>query len=341
MKIHLAAVLLLAVTAVRAAEAPQEQTFTDIQPGADVVNPQKLIPLVERGDVRAMNNIGLLWARGVGVPAADFNEAQRWWKEAARRGYAVSMNNLGLLYANGQGVKQDYAAARKWWEMAAERGNAWAMNSVGDLYEHGLGVQQSYGDALTWYRRAADAGDGLAMYNLGALYEGGRGVEENLKAAYDWFNRSADKGIASAMYSLGSMLSEGRGLPADKAEAQAWHTLAARYFTAEERETIVPTSAKPWLNDEAVVSAFCDQMSGVWLDPDDDLQRSRLQCRDGSSNETTPRRSTSELTEAFGGDVEADEIQAGRRQREEVPSVARSRCRLRAFRRNHAPSPRK
>ena len=48
-----------------------------------------------------------------------------------------------------------------------------------------------------------------------------------------------------------------------------------------------------------------------YLDPDDDLQRSRLQCRDGSSNETTPRRSTSELTEAFGGDVEADEIQAG------------------------------
>jgi TPR repeat protein len=237
LKIHLAAALLLAaVTGVQAAEAPQEQTFTEIQPGADVVNPDKLIPLVERGDVRAMNNIGLLWARGVGVPAADFNEAQRWWKEAARRGYAVSMNNLGLLYANGQGVKQDYAAALKWWEMAAERGNAWAMNSVGDLYEHGLGVPQSYGDALTWYRRAADAGDGLAMYNLGALYESGRGVDENLKAAYDWFNRSADKGIASAMYSLGTMLSEGRGLPADKAEAQAWYTLAARYFAAAERE---------------------------------------------------------------------------------------------------------
>ena len=112
MKIHFsAALLLLSQRAACGRGAPQEQTFTEIQPGADVVNPDKLIPLVERGDVRAMNNIGLLWARGIGVPAPDFNEALRWWKEAARRGYAVSMNNLGLLYANGQGVKQDYAEA--------------------------------------------------------------------------------------------------------------------------------------------------------------------------------------------------------------------------------------
>src|SRR5262245_51152495 len=115
--------LLLAASAF--AEQAQEQTFTEIEPGADVINPEKLIPLAERGDVRAMNNIGLLWARGIGVPAPDFNEALRWWKEAARRGYAVSMNNVGLLYANGQGVKQDYAEALKWWRMSAERGNAW------------------------------------------------------------------------------------------------------------------------------------------------------------------------------------------------------------------------
>ena len=237
MKIHVSALLLLAAAcAGYAADQPQEQTFTEIEPGADVVNPEKLIPLLDRGDVRAMNNLGLLWARGIGVPAPDFKEALRWWKEAARRGYAVSMNNVGLLYANGQGVEQDYAAALKWWQMSAERGNAWAMNSVGDLYEHGLGVQQSYAEALAWYRRAADAGDGLAMYNIGALYESGHGIDQDLKAAYDWYNRSADKGIASAMYSLGTMVEQARGLPADKAEAYAWLTLAARYFSAGERE---------------------------------------------------------------------------------------------------------
>lgn len=237
MKIHLTAVALLLVAGtVAGAEQRQEQTFTEIQPGADIVNPEKLIPLLERGDVRAMNNIGLLWARGVGVPAADFKEALRWWKEAARRGYAVSMNNIGLLYANGQGVKQDYSAALKWWQMSAERGNAWAMNSVGDSYERGLGVEQSYTQALDWYRRAAQAGDGLAMYNIAVLYESSHGVEENLKVAFDWYNRAADKGIASAMHSLGKMLEQGRGVPKDLAEAQAWLTVAARYFSPEDKQ---------------------------------------------------------------------------------------------------------
>jgi uncharacterized protein len=237
LKIYLSTVLMLLIAAVAsAADQGQEQTFTEIQPGADVVNPDKLIPLAERGDVRAMNNIGLLWARGIGVPAPDFSEALRWWKDAARRGYVVSMNNLGLLYANGQGVGQDYAEALKWWQLSAERGNAWAMNSVGDLYEHGLGVPQSYTEALSWYRRAAEAGDGLAMYNLGALYENGHGIEQSFKSAYDWYNRSADQGIASAMHSLGIMLETGRGLPADKAEAQAWLTLASRYFPPEDSQ---------------------------------------------------------------------------------------------------------
>jgi len=229
----LAAVLCAAVAA-RAQQ--QEPTFTEITPGSDLTDPEKLIPLLGQGDVRAMNNIGLLWARGVGVPAPDYAEALRWWKEAARRGYPVSMNNIGLLYAHGDGVPQDYKEALKWWQMAAERNSAWAMNSIGDLYENGLGVAQSYSEAFDWYRRAADAGDGLAMYNLGNLYEQGRGAEQSFKAAYDWYNRSADKGIACAMHNLGRMFAEGRGFPADKAEGHAWLTLASRYYTAEDRE---------------------------------------------------------------------------------------------------------
>jgi hypothetical protein len=214
----------------------QEPTFTEIVPGSDLTNPEKLIPLLERNDVRAMNNIGLLWARGVGVPAPNYQEALHWWKEAARRGYVVSMNNIGLLYAHGDGVAQDYKEALRWWRMAAERGNAWAMNSVGDLYENGQGVAQSYAEAIDWYQRAADAGDGLAMYNLGNLYEQGRGVERDFKAAHDWYDRAADKGNAGAMHSLGTMIAEGRGLSVDRAEGYAWLSVAQRYYTAEDKE---------------------------------------------------------------------------------------------------------
>jgi TPR repeat protein len=138
--VALAVLLGLALPAV----AQEDETFVEINPGDISADPDNLIAGAERGDVRALNNLGLLWARGVGVPAPDFKEAMRWWKEAAKRGYSLSMNNLGLLYANGHGVGQDYTQALKWWEMSAEQGDGWAMNSIGDLYENGQGVERDY-----------------------------------------------------------------------------------------------------------------------------------------------------------------------------------------------------
>jgi TPR repeat protein len=214
--------------------AQQPETFTQIRPGDVSVDPANLIAGAQQGDVRAINNLGLLWARGVGTEGPNFQEALRWWKEGARRGYSLSMNNLGLLYANGHGVKQSYEEAFKWWEMAAETGDAWAMNSIGDLYENGHGVAQSYDEALSWYQRAAEGGDGLAMYNLAHFHEQGLAGERNAKAAMDWYERAADGGVGVAMHRLGVMIAEGRGVPADPAEGHAWLSVAAKYFTGED-----------------------------------------------------------------------------------------------------------
>jgi len=229
---------------VLSAAAQQEETFVEIKAGDVSVDAANLIEGANRGDVRAINNLGLLWARGIGVPAPDFKEAMRWWKEAAKRGYPLAMNNLGLLYANGHGVEQDYAEAFKWWEMSAEYGNAWAMNSIGDLYENGLGVERDYAQALDWYQRAAEAGDGLAMYNLGSMYENGRGVEADFRAAMTWYERASDKGVGVAMSNLGSMIAAGRGVPSDLAEAHAWLTVAGAYFSPEDKTEAAHNAAE-------------------------------------------------------------------------------------------------
>ena len=217
------------------AAAQEDETFVEIKPGDVSTDPSNLIRGAEMGDVRALNNLGLLWARGVGVPAPNYQEAMRWWKEAAKRRYPLSMNNLGLLFANGNGVKQDYAQALKWWEMSAEEGDAWAMNSIGDLYENGLGVERDYAQARDWYERAAQGGDGLAMYNLGSMYENGRGVEPDPQRALTWYQLSTDKGVGVAMSNLGMMIGAGRGVPADPAEGYAWLTLASSYFSPEDQ----------------------------------------------------------------------------------------------------------
>jgi TPR repeat protein len=214
----------------------QEETFTDLTPGKDMLDPARLSELLRQNDVRAMNNIALLWAKGYDGKQS-FEEALKWWKEAAKRGYTVAMNNIGLLYANGHGVPQDYTEAFNWWHQSAFLGNAWAMNSVGDLYENGLGIPRNLMMAMTWYQSAAEQGEPMAMYNIGVLYEVGGGVTHDDAEALAWFRKSAVRGYASAMHSIGKMYADGRSVGTDPVEALAWYSVAdLRYPPDDARE---------------------------------------------------------------------------------------------------------
>ncbi|OUT76427.1 MAG: hypothetical protein CBB82_08570 [Betaproteobacteria bacterium TMED22] len=213
------------VSAEESSEA-RPDTFTDIESNKDMLDPYNLGLLVERGDVKAINNVGLLWATGHDGKQS-FEEAVKWWTEAANRGYPLAMNNLGLAYANGQGVDQDIKQAFDWWLKSAIGGNAWAMNSVGDCYETGDGVAKDYVLAMTWYKTAADAGDPLAHYNVGALYQTGQGVDRNLDTAHDWFMRGAELGDPYSMLSLGDFYRDGFGGQKDLVEALSWYQVSS------------------------------------------------------------------------------------------------------------------
>jgi len=212
---------------------PQEETFTDLTPGRGMLEPRNLSNLVQRGDVRAMNNVGLLWAKGFDGKQS-YEEALRWWNEAARRGYTVAMNNIGLAYANGHGVDPDIKQAFDWWLKSAIGGNAWAMNAVGDCYETGQGVDRDYVIAMTWYQTAADAGDRLAHYNVAALYETGRGIDRDYAEALAWYRVAAGLGDASSMQAIGRFYSDGLGVEVDLVESYAWHQVAALRFKPQE-----------------------------------------------------------------------------------------------------------
>lgn len=223
--------ILLGATPVLAFD--QEETFTDMTPGKDMLDPARLSSLLTRNDVRAMNNIALLWAKGYDGKQS-YEEALKWWKEAARRGYTVAMNNIGLAYANGHGVTQDYNEAFNWWHQSAFLGNAWAMNSVGDLYENGLGTTRNLQMAMTWYQSAAEQGEPMGMYNVGLLFEAGAGVTRDDAEALAWFRKSAQRGYASAMHSIGKMYAEGRAVEVDAVEALAWYSVADLRFPPED-----------------------------------------------------------------------------------------------------------
>ena len=71
----------------------------------------------------------------------DYTQAARLFRPLAEQGIASAQFNLGMMYARGQGVPQDYQAALKWYRRAAEQGNASAQNNLGLMYERGRGAR--------------------------------------------------------------------------------------------------------------------------------------------------------------------------------------------------------
>jgi TPR repeat protein len=90
----------------------------------------------------------------------DYTQAARLFRPFAEHGVASAQVSLGLMYAKGQGVPQDYQAALKWFHRAAEQGDASAQNNLGLMYERGRGARQDFVLAHMWSSIAAAALNG-------------------------------------------------------------------------------------------------------------------------------------------------------------------------------------
>jgi uncharacterized protein len=105
---------------------------------------------------------------------------------------------LGLMYAKGKGVPQDFQKAMHWYRLAADQGFAKAMSNLGGMYSKGHGVPKDYTQAIRWYEEAAEQQLPEAQYNLGVMYKEGHGVARDLVSAHMWFNLSASQGHREA-----------------------------------------------------------------------------------------------------------------------------------------------
>ena len=150
--------------------------------------------------------------------------------------FRLPLNNLGLRYGAGLGVPQDDAEAVRWWRLAADQGHVDAQNSLGFMYREGRGVPQDAAEAVRWYRLAADQGHAGAQYTLGVSYAQGRGVPQDYEEAVRWYRLAAAQGDATAQFNLGVRYAEGRGVVQDYVQAHKWTNLAASRQTGEERK---------------------------------------------------------------------------------------------------------
>jgi len=118
--------------------------------------------------------------------------------ELAERGDARSQTLLGLMCAKGEGVPKDSSEAAKWFRRAAEQGHSDAQFYIASMYLQGTGVPKDRIEAATWFLEAAAQGNTAAQYNLGVMYEKGEGVLLNRVAAYMWYNLAASHGLGES-----------------------------------------------------------------------------------------------------------------------------------------------
>ncbi len=184
------------------------------------------------GDAAAADKLGWIRQRGNiwrNHPAA----ALRWFRLAAREGYASSMSTLGDFYFSGQdGLPANAKLSAAWYRRAAmaaragaRRGDAAAENTLAWLYEHGRGgVRKNDRRALEWFRRSARQHFPRAMTSLGWMHQSGLGgLKPNLKAAAAWYTRAAMAGNPTAQNNLAWLYLIGqKGMKPDQAKGQYW-----------------------------------------------------------------------------------------------------------------------
>ena len=116
--------------------------------------------------------------RGV---AQNDKQAVAWYQKAAQQGDVRAQNNLGIMYAEGRGVAQDDKQAAAWWQKAAQQGDAGAQNNLAMMYAEGIGVAKNLQQAKAWWQKVLAQPDtprnaaakAIARDNLEALKNNG------------------------------------------------------------------------------------------------------------------------------------------------------------------------
>ncbi len=194
-------------------------------------------PLAEQGDANSQYNMGLLYARGQGVPQ-DYEKALAWYQKAANQDVPAAEYNLGVMYANGQGVAANPEEARRWFLKAAAKGVGEAVSGLATIYSEGEGAFQNYSEAEKYYRQAAQRGVASAAFNLGVMYDVGQGVKPDYGEALKWYRQAAEAGYASAMTNIAILYYNGQGVKRDLSEAYVWFARAQKLDDPRAKEMI-------------------------------------------------------------------------------------------------------
>jgi TPR repeat protein len=147
-----------------------------------------------KGDTNAMNDIGWMYANGLGMPV-NAEQAAAWYSKAAKVGNPVGYTNLGRMYQHGQGVPVDYDKAMQLYLEAASQHESVAMNQIGFMFQHGLGSPPEPDAAYVYYKMAQRAGYEPAIVHIQELIASGTLNPRTITAADDRASAAASRPV--------------------------------------------------------------------------------------------------------------------------------------------------
>ncbi len=166
--------------------------------------------------------LGRSYYRGEGVNQS-YEQAGFWYRKAAEQGNLKAMNNIGIMFLEGQGVKKDEAEGYRWIRMAAEKGDPHATYLCGKLLCEGRGVKKNTNEGIDWLKKSAALGNSTALALLGqdTLF-GDHSLKKNPAAAFPLIQKAAEMGNPWACGAMGHFYFTGQYVPQDRQKALDW-----------------------------------------------------------------------------------------------------------------------
>ena len=149
-------------------------------------------------------------------------EAAKWMKQVADKGYVEAEYYVGYFYLQGWGVPKDFNKASAWLERAALKGHAGAQVAFAILLDE-VGEEKK---SQKWFRKAAEQGNTEAQFVEGSylmVLAQEKNSKENIELGTEFLKKAAYKGHREAQFMLGMLFEK-----ADKQESQKWFKRAAK-----------------------------------------------------------------------------------------------------------------
>lgn len=155
----------------------------------------------EAGDARAMTNLGIMYAVGLGTPF-DTSQSFHWFKQAAAQEDPAGIHNTGRSYELGEGAPYDPDLAVVYYEQAAALGFVPAMLAKAAWLENPRQYYSTEKEIFEAYKAPAALNSPKALYKLGLCYKNGTGITKNTKKSIELLTQAAEMNDCSAQVAL-------------------------------------------------------------------------------------------------------------------------------------------